>query len=102
MTGVVKIRLSLVIRFALTKPEIENSALKELKKLDGRTRKRIINVIESLRHNPRPDSVRKLTDSDSLYRVRVGDYRVIYQIQNKKLLVLVVRIGSRGDVYKNL
>lgn len=82
--------------------EIENSALKELKKLDGRTRKRIINVIESLRHNPRPDSVRKLTDSDSLYRVRVGDYRVIYQIQNKKLLVLVVRIGSRGDVYKNL
>ncbi len=82
--------------------EIENSALKELKKLDRKTRKRISNVIDSLRNNPRPESVRKLTGSDSLYRVRVGDYRVIYQIQDKKLVVLVVRIGSRGDIYKSL
>ena len=82
--------------------EIENAALKMLKKLDKRTLKRITDVVDSLRRNPRPDNVRKLTGNDSLYRVRVGDYRVIYQIQDKKLVVLVVRIGSRASVYKNL
>ena len=56
----------------------------------------------ALSDDPRPDGVRKLTDHNSLYRVRVGDYRVIYRIQDMKLVVLVIRIGSRADVYKNL
>ena len=43
-----------------------------------------------------------LKDLPSLYRIRIGDYRVIYQVQDATLVVLVVRIGSRGDVYRHL
>lgn len=84
------------------KIEIENSALQFLKKLDKGTQRRIVASVQSLATNPRPDGVRKLTNSDGLYRVRVGDYRVVYQIQDNRLLVLVIRIGSRTDIYKNL
>lgn len=84
------------------KIEIENSALKFLKKLDKGTQRRIIASVQSRATNPRPDGVRKLTNSNGLYRVRVGDYWVVYQIQDNRLLVLVVRIGSRADIYKNL
>ena len=49
---------------------------------------------------PRPTSVVKLEDSNSLYRVRLGDYRIIYEIQDTQLLVVVVKVGHRSDVYR--
>jgi mRNA interferase RelE/StbE len=55
-----------------------------------------------LAQDPRPRGAKKLSDEDRLYRIRVGDYRVVYQINDDILFVLVVRIGGRGDVYRDL
>ena len=56
-------------------------------------------AIEDLGTNPRPRGVVKLEATLHLYRVRVGDYRVIYQISDREASVLVVKIGHRGSVY---
>jgi len=65
-------------------------------------RQRIDARIQSLADNPRPPGVEKLGGEERLYRVRVGDYRVVYSIEDDVLLVLVVRIGHRGEVYRKL
>jgi mRNA interferase RelE/StbE len=58
--------------------------------------------IDSLAENPRPQGIKKLSSEEDKYRLRVGDYRIIYQIREKSLLVLIVRIGHRSDVYRGL
>jgi len=58
--------------------------------------------IDSLAENPRPQGIKKLAGEDDLFRLRVGDYRIIYQIQEKRLVVLVVGVGHRADVYRGL
>ncbi len=58
--------------------------------------------IDSLAENPRPQGIKKLSTEVDMYRLRVGDYRIIYQIREKSLLVLIVRIGHRSDVYRGL
>jgi mRNA interferase RelE/StbE len=62
--------------------------------------RRIIAKIESLGNDSRPNGCSKLEGDDDLYRVRVGDYRIIYQIRDKELVVLVVRVGHRREVYR--
>ena len=72
-------------------------ALKQLRKLDGEIRQRIIATLERIRI--RPDAyIRKLV-GDEGYRLRVGDYRVIVDIDKEKLIILVLRIGHRRNVY---
>ena len=61
---------------------------------------RIRDRIETLADNPRPPGTVKLTAEDNLYRVRVGDYRIVYRIEDKRLVVLIVRIGHRREVYR--
>ena len=61
--------------------------------------RRLEEAISGLGEEPRPQGARKLQGVEDLYRIRVGDYRVIYQIQDKALVVLVVKIGHRGEVY---
>ena len=56
--------------------------------------------MDGLAKEPRPKGVKKLSGADDLYRIRVGDYRVVYQIRDDRLIVLVVRIGHRKDVYR--
>ena len=58
--------------------------------------------INSLAENPRPHGIKKLSSEEDIYRLRVGDYRIIYQIREKSLLVLIVRIGHRSDIYRGL
>jgi len=82
--------------------ELKPSARGSLAKIPQPHRQRIATKIDRLAENPRPRGVEKLAGKTPLYRVRVGDYRVIYEIQDAVLLVLVVRIGGRGDVYRNL
>lgn len=57
-------------------------------------------AIESLESDPRPVGCKKLVGSDHTYRLRIGDYRVVYEIQDDILVILVVRIRHRGDVYR--
>lgn len=82
--------------------EFRPAARREFKKLPAQFKKQITLKIDSLADNPRPVDTKKLQDSPlgtDLYRVRVGDYRIIYSIFDKMLIVLIVKIGGRGDVY---
>ena len=73
---------------------------KLLKKIPRNDLLRIRDRIRELAHDPRPYGVEKL--DDNLYRVRQGDYRIIYGIYDKKLVVLVITVEHRREVYKNL
>jgi len=79
--------------------EIRASALREMKRFPKDVLKRIDACINSLADNPRPHGVKKLTDYRDRYRVRVGDYRIIYEIQDDVLLVVVVRVSHRREAY---
>ena len=74
-------------------------ARRQVKKLAGEIQKRIIARIEELASNPRPYDVRKLVAEENLYRVRVGEYRAVYQIRDRELIVLIVKVGHRREVY---
>jgi mRNA interferase RelE/StbE len=76
------------------------SARKELEDLPQLLKTRIMNRIEKLSTNPRPASVRKLVGLEYLYRLRVGDYRVIYGVYDERELVDIIHIRHRGDAYR--
>lgn len=78
---------------------IEKSAQIGLSKIPYREQNKIIIAIQNLSENPRPSGVKKLSGRDA-WRIRVGNYRVIYEIQDEKLVVIVVYIGDRKDIYK--
>jgi mRNA interferase RelE/StbE len=73
--------------------EISKGALKQLKKLPQDIRDRLERKIEELAEEPRPDGVGKLKNGDNRYRVRVGKYRILYDIFDDILIVTVVRVG---------
>ncbi|MDI3463545.1 MAG: addiction module toxin, RelE/StbE family [Nitrospira sp.] len=75
-------------------------AERHLKFLTDFVQKRIVKRLKSLRENPRPQGVKKLAGEEDLYRIREGDYRIIYTIQDKEFIVLVVKIGNRKEVYR--
>jgi mRNA interferase RelE/StbE len=75
-------------------------AERQLKALAESTQKRIVKRLKSLQHNPRLQGVKKLAGEDGLYRIREGSYRIIYKVQDKELIVLVVKIGDRKEVYR--
>ena len=79
---------------------VDTRAQKEITKLNKDAQRRIVAKIESLARNLRPNGVDKLESSEELYRVRVGDFRIIYQIKERELIVLVVRVGHRREVYR--
>ena len=74
-------------------------AARQLRKLDPPRRRRIQAVLEVLADNPRPPSARQLVGGSGEWRVRTGDLRVIYEIHDEVLLVLVLALGHRSDVY---
>lgn len=76
------------------------SAVKALRKLDRQHQQAIITAIEALAHQPRPDGVKKLQGGEGEYRLRVGSYRVIYDINDNELIVLVLHLGHRKDIYR--
>ena len=78
---------------------IKRSATRELEELPLKDRRRIVRRIQSLAATPRPVGGEKLTGEDK-YRVRQGDYRILYTIDDAARTVVVVRIGQRGDVYR--
>lgn len=80
--------------------EFTRRAEKDLEGLPTDVQARIIKKIGVLADNPRPHGVEKLAGDEGFYRIRVGDYRVIYEIQDDILLVLVLRLGNRRDIYR--
>ena len=77
------------------------SAAKELAKLPRDVQRRIAPAIEGLAANPRPPGVEKLAGTDA-WRIRVGDWRIVYAIEDRVLVVLVLHIGNRREIYKRL
>ena len=80
---------------------IKASVKKELAVLPRPIIQRVIQVIESLSVEPRPNGVRKLTGTQDVYRVRVSDYRVVYRIENNTLIVEVIKVAHRKEVYRS-
>ncbi|HEV2946874.1 MAG TPA: type II toxin-antitoxin system RelE/ParE family toxin [Gemmataceae bacterium] len=76
------------------------SAEKALHKLPETVQRRIVAAVEGLQDDPRPPGSVKLSGELDLWRIRVGDYRLVYTIDDDELIVLVVRIGHRKDVYR--
>ena len=75
---------------------------KFIRKQDKRTQRQIINTFRTLAQNPRPQGCKKLQGHKELYRIRLGNYRIVYNIKVKMLLVLVVRVAHRKDIYRHL
>ena len=80
--------------------EFARSATKDLRAIDRQWTARILDAIEALAKDPRPVGCKKLVGSEHTYRIRVGDYRVVYDIHDGDLVVFVVRVRHRRDVYR--
>lgn len=76
------------------------AADRDLAKLPADIRSRLTDVLFALEHDPRPPGVTKLIGSANLWRVRVGDYRVLFEIDDPAKTVLVLRLAHRRDVYR--
>ena len=75
------------------------SVQKQLDKLPNRTATRIIDKLAALGDEPRPHQCKKLVGYDNEYRIRIGSYRAIYEIKDSELIVLVLKVGHRKDIY---
>jgi mRNA interferase RelE/StbE len=82
--------------------EVKRSAAKALKKIPNPDRRRIVEKIDSLAEElPNPETT-KMKGDNPFHRIRVGDYRIVFEIQIEVLVILIVKIGHRKDIYKNL
>lgn len=81
--------------------QVSPAAGRELRKLDRVAQRRIQAAIELLADNPRPPGARKLVGGDGEWRVRTGDYRIVYEIRDDVLVVLVLRVDQRREIYRH-
>lgn len=82
--------------------EVALAARRQLRKLSPAVQRRIVEKLENLGTDPRPSGVKKLSAGEGLFRIRVGDYRIVYRIDDQVLQVLVVQIGDRKWIYQKL
>ena len=80
----------------------KKSAEKDLARFDQKTRQRIADAISALAINPHPHGSLKLSGFEDYWRIRIGSYRVVYQIRDNELIIFVIRIADRKDVYHGL
>jgi len=80
--------------------DFARKAARQFQNLPAAVQKRLKPKIDALARNLRPRGVKKLEGEEDLYRIPVGDYRIIYQVQDKALVVLVVKLGDRKEIYK--
>jgi len=81
---------------------VEDGAARAIRKLSRDVQRQLVAKLERLGENPRPAGSKKIEGAEDLHRIRVGDYRVVYRIEDRVLLVLVVRVAHRSDVYRRL
>ena len=84
------------------KVEFKKSAAKALELIPKSDQKRIARRIDSLAESPPDPNTTKLKGDNPFHKVRIGDYRIVYEIQDDVLLILIVKIGHRKDIYRNL
>ena len=76
------------------------AARREMRRLNHSQQDRLRAAIDALARHPRPAGCRKLTGFDDLWRIRVGDYRVVYQMEDDRLVVLIIRVRHRREAYR--
>lgn len=81
---------------------IERNVEKKFNRIPIKIRKSIASAIAKLKNNPRSLNVRKITSSENYYRIRAGDYRIIYEINDREKRIDILRIRHRKDAYLNL
>ena len=84
----------------LYRVDLRPAALRDLKRLSRETQARIRPAVDRLAANPRPPGIEKLAAQENRYRVRVGDYRIVYEIHDAVLVVLVFRVAHRREAYR--
>lgn len=77
-----------------------HSALKSLRKLDRGTARRILHAIDALTRDPRPPGCKQLKGGAGEMRIRIGDYRVVYDVTDEEVTILALRVGHRREVYR--
>ena len=80
--------------------EVAPSVARRLRKLDQSARRRVQAAIELLASDPRPPGAKMLVGGDGEWRVRTGDYRVVYEIHDDKLVILVLAVGHRREIHR--
>ena len=80
--------------------EVAPAALRQLRMLDSPARRRVQAAIELLADQPRPSRAKKLVGGEGEWRARTGDYRIVYEVRDDVLVVLVVGVGHRRDIYE--
>lgn len=81
--------------------EWKASALRELKEIDRQAVPRIVAAVGALAGNPFPPGVRRLRGTEHTYRIRVGDYRVLYEVYHKSIHIQILRVKHRKDAYRS-
>ena len=81
--------------------ELEPSVVRQLRKLDPQDRRRVQAALELLADDPRPPASTMLVNSGGAWRVRVGDFRIVYEIEDDRLVVLVLAPGHRREIYRS-
>jgi mRNA interferase RelE/StbE len=87
-----------LMRSSVYKIEIDKRAEKELSRIEKNDRVRILDTILNLSSNPRPSGYKKLVNRPA-YRIRVGNFRIIYSVNDKRLIVMIIKIVNRKDIY---
>jgi mRNA interferase RelE/StbE len=80
--------------------EFAPSAARDFRKIPHEVQRRLARAIDALRVNPRPRGAKKLQAVRDVWRIRAGDYRIIYEIQERRLVVMVVRVAHRREAYR--
>jgi len=80
--------------------EVSATAERQIRRLPRTDQVRVIRVIRALSTDPRPPGCRKLSGHDDVFRVRIGRYRVLYSIEDRRLVIIVLKVGDRKDVYR--
>lgn len=80
--------------------EFKASAIRELHALPMDVQKRIVPRIDALASDPLPSGCRKIAGEENHYRIRIGEYRVVYEVRKAVLIVVVIRVGHRREVYR--
>jgi mRNA interferase RelE/StbE len=81
---------------------VEDAAARTIRKLSRPTQRQVVAKAEALGQNPRPPGCKKLEGAEDLYRVRAGDYRIVYRIADRILVVSVIRVAPRSEAYRRL
>ncbi len=82
--------------------EISRTAEKQLKDLSPDDQRRVVKAMVNLADDPYRQGSRKLTGYDDVFRIRVGQYRVLYSVSAKKVVIIILKIGHRKEVYRQL